>query len=367
MQFEDDDDGGPGPSLAVRLMQVAGEFELERKRERQDLEGRVSRLRVLNGELEERAVVSEQRVELLNQRLSQTRLELETLSTTQDEQLEAYRRQVVGLRFLLGERTLALRYGNGRHSHSSENSEPIEVQESAKVCVCAAQDALVSHGNMLAIAESAAEVVFSAAGLCAAAEAGADAVVRSILSPDPVSSMGDETMVATFTKALYRAASRGHVDIARALLNVGAEPLAVLEGDDLARTAVHWAAISGSEEMMQVLSEVEGVAAALDEGDTLRDTPLILAAAHDCATTVKFLLLNGANPKACNEAGQCAEAAAEAAHAESALRMLREPNLVFWNSSVRANRLYNEKLFDDAIAAYSCALDIAPKCSMVSL
>eukprot|EP00500_Bicosoecida_sp_ms1_P000567 CAMPEP_0203811330 /NCGR_PEP_ID=MMETSP0115-20131106/3498_1 /ASSEMBLY_ACC=CAM_ASM_000227 /TAXON_ID=33651 /ORGANISM="Bicosoecid sp, Strain ms1" /LENGTH=213 /DNA_ID=CAMNT_0050720153 /DNA_START=29 /DNA_END=667 /DNA_ORIENTATION=- len=43
---------------------------------------------------------------------------------------------------------------------------------------------------------------------------------------------------------------------------------------------------------------------------------------------------------------------------------MADKNILFWNCSVRANRHYNDKRYDDAIAAYSEALALAPQCSM---
>lgn len=47
------EDRNGSTSLAVRLMQVAGEFELERKREKSRLEARVSSLLDANADLEQ--------------------------------------------------------------------------------------------------------------------------------------------------------------------------------------------------------------------------------------------------------------------------------------------------------------------------
>ncbi len=97
----------------------------------------------------------------------------------------------------------------------------------------------------------------------------------------------------------------------------------------------------------------------VNDVDSYRRTPLHLGAAGNHGAVVKCLLLNGADPDAVDEFGTTPLVAAKGAGATAALQELQDANVLFWNASVRANRLYNEKHFDLAVAAYSEALRLA--------
>ena len=103
----------------------------------------------------------------------------------------------------------------------------------------------------------------------------------------------------------------------------------------------------------------------INDQDALGLSPLHLAAQHNHGAVVKCLLLNGADPELADDAGNTALALARAAGAQAAVRELSEPGVLFWNASVRANKLYNDKVFDAAIQAYSVAIKIATEEAVV--
>ena len=75
--------GGSQTSLAVKLMQVAGEFELERKRERQRWEGKVGELRRQLQSLEDAYTRKGHQVESLVTKLQAVTEELERRNSAQ--------------------------------------------------------------------------------------------------------------------------------------------------------------------------------------------------------------------------------------------------------------------------------------------
>ena len=103
----------------------------------------------------------------------------------------------------------------------------------------------------------------------------------------------------------------------------------------------------------------------VNDQDALGRTPLHLAAEGGHASVLKCLLLHGADPDIVDDASETALGVAQRVGASSATRILSDPSVLFWNSSVRANRLYNDKRFDAAIQAYSVAIRFASDKTMV--
>lgn len=103
----------------------------------------------------------------------------------------------------------------------------------------------------------------------------------------------------------------------------------------------------------------------VNDQDALGRTPLHLAAAANHAAALKCLLLHGADPDLVDDAGETPIETAQRTASSSAARILSDASVLFWNSSVRANRLYNDKRFDVAIVAYTAAIKFASDKSLV--
>lgn len=103
----------------------------------------------------------------------------------------------------------------------------------------------------------------------------------------------------------------------------------------------------------------------VNDRDSNGRTPMHLAAANNHASALKCLLLHGADPDIKDDAGTTCLVIATTAGASSAVRILSDASVLFWNSSVRANRLYNDKKFEAAISAYSSSITLASDKSLV--
>ncbi len=363
-------ESSPNTSLAVRLMQVAGEYELERKQERNDLQAQLQSALSENADMQRETKALHAQLDVAEKKLAVANSNLHNVSQNHEDALDDYRREVLRLRFELshtsgslkrlkdavkhGDTTKALTLVSDDYSLDSDPS----VQSAAEFSVAAAAAALERHGSLELVDASVTEGIFSPAALCLAAGQGLSDVVHSILSPAPTShGSGDDTLQRSLTDALRAAAKGGSVDIAETLLSLGADPTAASEDDLMGHTTMHCAAIGGCDSLMRQLHDKAGMP--LDEPDTLGNAPLALAAAHDRGAAVKYCLLHGADPTRQNEQGLTASDVARHAKSNSALRVLNDASVLFWNASVRANRLYNEKRFDVAIDCYGRALEVA--------
>ncbi|KAA0150295.1 hypothetical protein FNF29_05308 [Cafeteria roenbergensis] len=306
-------------------MQIAGEFELERKKERQDLERANAEAEARVQDLEDRNDELTARLEAAEAAAREAKEEAARLAAGGDDATKKALRESVAARFAL---TDALRMLSG-------------------VAVAASPS--------------------GALDILGAATAG-------------------------------KHAGAGHASACKVLLTEGADPGAVEEGGGLRRSALHAAAAGGHEaackallrqaqtqaaaqaqaaaERAQAAAEADDAPARaratqelglargalgrlLDARDTTGCTALALAARAGHAGVCKLLLLQGSDPSVADEDDVVPETAAEEADAAAALGVLRDGSILFWNASVRANRLYSERRYNEAIGAYSTALELA--------
>jgi DnaJ homolog subfamily C member 7 len=254
--------------------------------------------------------------------------------------------------------------------------------------------------NTLSVAPS--MVSAAPAGLLSAAIRGDAMAIEEVLvgrAEDVALSITEQSPVM---QGLLEAATRmachgGHVPVVARLLQEGVSLLSRSQEDLLRQTPLHVAAWAGHDGVCKQLlkhassesSRLSSAAAerlsslpaddkeardaatkdallargivgrVLDAQDTMGRTALFLAASKGHATVCKLLLLQGADPAIPDEDGAFPEAAAEDEGHEDTLRVLQDSSVVFWNASVRANRLYSERRYNEAIGAYSIALDKA--------
>lgn len=96
------------PSLAVRLMQVAGEYEVERKRERQRLETKISTTAEENATLLRTVQELKETNNSLNRQITKLNEDLETSASSQDNRVRLLEQALMLSRFELADRTEAL-------------------------------------------------------------------------------------------------------------------------------------------------------------------------------------------------------------------------------------------------------------------
>ena len=474
---EDGGDSSQPPSLAVRLMQVAGEYELERKRQLSRAESRIAELQEAARAAERLAWSQGKQIEALNRQLTKATAELEASTKRENAGgtyvhvggdsagvVAALTREVLALRFELAEKSLLLarahatpaqestrnvanatqwldavveagqdvdqaawRSANGSSAQGPVDPTVAAMTTNALVSLACDQDETERLFSKLLMATPGsgrplvAPHLPTREELLLAAERGMEAEFFAMLEPLSLlapssmdaatgSGSGDgsaedteskslhdalHTMAAareqqlqlTLGHALRLAAWGGHLRIVRRLLSVHGCPLNVRSvNDGKARTALHGAALAGHEDVIRTLvahaaamqakagdsskgkeRRSAGPVPTIDFDDTDADlaTALHLAASANQVAVVKYLLLNGADANQRSAAGSAPVDVARAANAASCVRLLTDKNMLFWNSSVRANKEYNEKRFEEAMGSYSIALELAPHCSMV--
>jgi tetratricopeptide (TPR) repeat protein len=401
------------PSLAVRLMQVAGEFELDRKREKQRFESRIQRLEDLNEALETTNHTQEKELEVMSKRVAKLGGDLEQLSSQGLQRVKDAELLLVETRWRLAERTqqllslhkalksLQTPASRKQIPGSSENDDPEggALVAAGRLCESLRSSTGLDLEASLRELEAASLSIspFSIDAALVAAERGDVASFDRILQPcsgaaGPPSAPDEFTSV--IGQALCRAVAGGHLALASRCIALGASPSIRSTSGGLGQSALLLAAAGGYEAIVKLLlAKSSGGNASIDDTDAYRRTALHLAAAGNHAAVAKLLLFNGASPDAvdCNglTPGQTAEGtealllplAAEqkkqagndrrpGAHfrtgelpvnrrAPAVVKVLADSNVRFWNASVRANRAYQEKRFGAAIAAYSDALDLA--------
>ena len=352
-------------------MQVAGEYELERKQERNDLQSQLQSAMAENADMQRETKALHAQLDVAEKKLSVANSNLHNVSQNHEDALDDYRREVLRLRFELSATTgnlkqlkAAVKQGNSTKamvlvSDDFSIEDDPSALAAAEYSVAAAAAALERHGSLELLDASVTDGIYSPAALCLAAGQGLNDVVHSILSPAPPlhGGAGGDALQRSLTQALRAAAKGGSADIAETLLSLGADPTAASEDDLMGHTTMHCAAIGGCDALMRQLHDKVGMP--LDEADTLGNAPLALAAAHDKPAAVKYCLLHGSDPTRQNEQGLTPADVARHAKSASALRVLNDASVLFWNASVRANRLYNEKRFDVAIQCYGRALEVA--------
>lgn len=313
------------PSLAVRLMQIAGEFELERKRERQDLEDRLDDLEARNDDIraqyEEQAIMNEK----LRQRLRQTQKELEQAQEHEDEDAMNLQKEVVGLRLLLGK--VLANLSDSQTSQLGQQGVPMTMLRTAALDQTEFNDAF-AHGDEATI-------------------------------DDMFASTNGQLFLKKYaiSDAFISACAGGSVGLVKRLLDLGADVGFQRETDYSLASCIHSAAAAGHDLILKFLITKAG--AAIDMVDAQDRTPLHVAAAGDHAGATKLLLLHGVDPNLLDDSQRTAQKVAEAHRSVKALKVLHDTNILFWNCSVRANKLYNLKRYDVAIQAYSQALELA--------
>lgn len=329
---------GNSPSLAVRLMQVAADYELEKKAEREALEREIDRLHERNRDLDRRVWSQNKQIEEMGQKLSEVTSEMQKRTQSVDEHIDALTRELIAVKFAFADCVKLLERIRRNHEDLPEfQSAPGYLEDMAR-------DADLHSRDMLYLA----------------AEEGLEEIVKSILSP--TCSSHDE-LAETFGYAVNRAAGAGHLGIMKHLLAVGANPFAVSEDDYTLRTALHRTASAGHEHIVRYL--LDKASSLINSQDVHGCTALHVAVAGGHAHVVKHLLLAGCDVDIRNDSGETALDVSKKTKSAAVQSVLQDATVRFWNCSVRANKLYSDKLFDGAIKCYSEAIELAPEGSVV--
>jgi hypothetical protein len=361
-----------GASLAVRLMNVAGEYELERKAERARLEERAASAEARAASAERLLADAQESSNALQKRVQMLQADLESASSGAGTRLRGLQRALLASRFALADAAQGV----------------LELEEG--LAAAAGGSALgVLEPNVLArlaptadkLAASRAAVAatsrWSSSALSAYAAAGDERAVEALLLPtegkENASVAPPPVVASALGTALSAAVLAGSVRMVRLLLESGADAGSRSLDDGMLHSLLHVAAGAGQEGSLKLLLGKENASAGLgvDDRDAYGRTPLHHAAAGNHAAACKMLLMAGADPALKDVHGHtAAEVAAGGAEgwayesgelrpngaALAAAAILSDRGLSFWAASVRANRCYNERRFEAAIDAYGAAL-----------
>jgi tetratricopeptide (TPR) repeat protein len=404
-------------------MQVAGEYELDRKREKQRLESRLQRLEEQNADLTHSNESQAMELEAQGRQVAKLNGDLEKLTSLGAERVKDVEQLLVVARWQLAERTQQL-YALHKALKSlqspppaarklpgaapSENDDPeggaLVAAGSLALCASLKSSIGLDLDESIRELEAAAAAVkpFSVEAALEAAERGDAKAFERILQPAsapsaaalPAAAHGFDMVLG---QALCRAAAGGHLAIASRCVSLGASASVRSSANDMGQSALLAAAAAGHEGVVKLLlSKAAGGGSGVDDTDAYKRTALHLAAAGNHGAVAKLLLFNGASPAAVDSNGLTPADTAEGtegllapqqpsasrggpesgrdkrpgAHfrtgelsvnrrAPAVIRVLTDPNVRFWNASVRANRAYQDKQFSKAIAAYTDALTLA--------
>ena len=247
------------PSLAVRLLQIAGEFESSQKREKEMTDERINALRARNQELEAGNSILREDLSAVNRQVARLEGELSLAGSKGEERLAYLEAELLATRFELADRTAALAtlqsglasvsgslllgfennsenelppaVSNGAGGARALSQLPNQPQSHRAEIVAAANKALAAlvpnKEALNATAIAARETgKWSAAALVAAAGVGNEAALESILCPrsnvpqNP--SGGGGSLTKALGTALLAAVSSGQTAIVARLLARGA-------------------------------------------------------------------------------------------------------------------------------------------------
>jgi hypothetical protein len=326
-----DRDGGP--SLAVRLMQVAGEFELDRKREKQRLESRLQRLEDLNSDLEHANSTHQQELETQGRQVTKLSSDLDKLASLGTERVKDIEQLLVVARWQLAERTSQLlsihkalkslqslplqRNLPGSIPMPSENDNPdggaLVAAGSVALCASLRSSIGLDLDESLLELETAVSAMkpFSVEAALEAAERGDTVSFERILQPSTSVATSNVPVISAHSfdmvlgQALCRAASGGHSSLASRCLSLGASASVRSNANNLGQSALLLAAAGGHEIVVKLLlgKVVGGAGSGVDDTDAYKRTALHLAAAGNHAAVAKLLLFNGSAPDALDSNG----------------------------------------------------------------
>jgi ankyrin repeat protein len=395
-------------SLAMRLLSVAAEYEVGVKRDRQQLESRVLQLTERNISLERQTKADGETIDSLSKAVSKLKTEATKAAIDVDDRLKNADVELMQSRFMLHERTaqladvlrmlLKLDLTTSKPIEGDmENIDPSQLRSKdednstlvARSCPTLSNVPSLPNyveylgQNLLSLGSSSRTALFKA--VHNGDEEATDGILRpsSTINRDSDSELSLE-VVELLSEALLVAARMGHAGVAKKLLSSGAA-VEYRSQDGMFRTALHVAALTGQESVVKSFLSKELIN--VDSKDAYRRTALHLAAASGQASTVKLLLLNGADPTCTDIHGHTGlhlangidlqalppttaahfstgELEANSASPET-IAVLEDPNVMFWNASLRANKYYTSKRFEKAIEAYTLALELAPVCNSV--
>jgi len=346
-------------SLSVRLMAVAGEFDLERKRERERYEQKNAQLSDENAALERTQMDLRNENAALTKRVAKMAVDLETQQAAVDAKTRSLERSLMSARFELAERTRMLfDLQTGFLDIAKEVQTLADIQDKEQVEAMAAITTVSSSSSssvktilgtslsanvqkMRSLSSSLTDVTelsaavketskFGREALLTAVEAGDVESVDSLLgggksmnnNPSSSAYLSNSTQKGStspnlpspadmaLSQAVRIAAKNGHAGVLKRLLLAGASAggrgQASEVSGSLMHTCLHIAAMAGHEEIVKLLlsplgtetsakSPLTSAGISIDDRDAYRRTPLHLAAAYNRAGIVKLLLREGAD------------------------------------------------------------------------
>lgn len=323
-------------SLTSRLLDVAADFEQERKQEKAGLQHQINTLTETTAALEKEKKQQAALLDAQKERISKLEEELKQVQKQKQDELSFLDRDLLMSRFHMGELHEKLDKG----LNVLRQVEEAMGKESTAVPVATLQSILQPwHG--LSAGKKAAEQLkelkesssrqerFSKSELFEAVECGRDDIVSSILNPTkavlrrqaalPTAAAQQQSaaLKEVLTKALWKASKLGYAAVANSLIAAGADLHKRSDHDGLMDTVLHMAAASGNLPLMKNLLDnyaAPGVPSSTSSSagpqqagsypfsvldrDSYDRTPLHRAAAGNHEQVVRVLLLAGADPEA---------------------------------------------------------------------
>jgi tetratricopeptide (TPR) repeat protein len=340
-------------------MAVAGEFDLERKRERERYEQKNAQLSDENAALERTQMDLKNENAALTKRVAKMAVDLETQQAAVDAKTRSLERSLMSARFELAERTRMLfDLQTGFLDIAKEVQTLADIQDKEQVEAMAAITTVSSSSSssvktilgtslsanvqkMRSLSSSLTDVTelsaavketskFGREALLTAVEAGDVESVDSLLgggksmnnNPSSSAYLSYSTQKGStspnlpspadmaLSQAVRIAAKNGHAGVLKRLLLAGASAggrgQASEVSGSLMHTCLHIAAMAGHEEIVKLLlsplgtetsakSPLTSAGISIDDRDAYRRTPLHLAAAYNRAGIVKLLLREGAD------------------------------------------------------------------------
>jgi tetratricopeptide (TPR) repeat protein len=342
-------------SLATRLLQVAGEFEVTARRERAALEARLASARDANVGLERESRVLREDLSALNKQTKRLELELADAGASEARRARALEAALLRTRFELAERTASLSSLYGRIAGcidlmrapvGDDAAPPLELENapppgSLALAPARAAALIRKAGSALEtllpcardvelMARAARETgSWSVERLVEAArlgdERGLDAILRLPDAEAASERVAEQAFDRALAKALRCACRQGHLKTMLRLIAAGARAHAAdsaaaqdyepLDADDeRMRGLIHIAAENGHDDVLGFLLGRDSAAGAtaatavplapilsacgatIDDQDAYGRTPLHLAAAANHAGAIRLLLVSGADP-----------------------------------------------------------------------
>uniref|UniRef100_A0A7S2B7W7 J domain-containing protein n=1 Tax=Octactis speculum TaxID=3111310 RepID=A0A7S2B7W7_9STRA len=182
-------------------------------------------------------------------------------------------------------------------------------------------------------------------------------------SQDALKSLVDDT-IGQALRDCANMEKHPNVEVCRTLLAHGANPSLLpeeeekeAEGGGECLTALHYSVQRGHGTLAAMMLKNPNVNINVQAGEKCR-TPLHYAAQFNAPKIASLLIQKGAFVDAMDSTGITAETIASNLNWRRVIKILTDPNTLFWNLANRANKMYKNRDFDIACTLYARAFTI---------